>query len=319
MTTARFLSLSLATLDARVPAGPDWIYEAKLDGYRIEAVRNAGGQITLFTRNALDWTDRFPRVVDALAAWPIPAATLDGEIVAMVAAGRSSFQALQQAMLPGADVTPVRLRYVVFDLLRLDGHDVRRLPLRDRQTLLRESLALRPPRSLVQPVRRFAPRGDVLATACAAGLEGLVCKRLDAPYQSGRHRQWLKVKCSQRQEFVVVGFTEPRGARAGIGALLLGVFDAQHRLHFAGKVGTGFGSAELLRLRAQLEPLVRADAPVVAAASVPRRSVHWVAPVLVAEVRFTEWTDDGLLRHPVYHGLRADKPARAVRRETSAE
>lgn len=319
--SGRFLSLSLATLHTQVPEGREWSCEAKLDGYRIEAVRTSTGDVTLFTRNALDWTARFPAVARALADWPLPSATLDGEIVAVTPDGRNSFQTLQQAMQrvgTPAGSAGVRLRYVVFDLLTLDGTDVRRLPLRDRRALLREALASRPARSIVQPVKTFATRGDVLQRACAAGLEGLVCKRLDAPYVAGRHRHWLKMKCSQRQEFVVVGFTEPRGSRTGIGALLLGVFEAGAKLRFAGKVGTGFDTEELLRLRQRLEPLVRATAPVVATSTVPRRDVHWVSPVLVVEVSFTEWTAEGLLRHPVYHGERADKPARAVRRESPA-
>lgn len=316
---SRFLSVSLATLDTQVPSGPEWTCEAKLDGYRMEAVRTESGDVTLFTRNALDWTARFPRVAEALAAWPIPSATLDGEIIALATKGRSSFQALQQAMLPGG-VAATSLRYVVFDLLTLDGKDLRRLPLRDRQALLQEALALRPPRSAVRPVKTFSSRGKtgpaMLDAACAAGLEGVVCKRLDAPYVAGRHRQWLKVKCSQRQEFVVVGFTEPQGSRTGIGALLLAVFEDRQHLRFAGKVGTGFDSAELLMLRQRLQPLVRPTVPVRAAPNVPRRDVHWVEPTMVVEVSFTEWTDEGVLRHPVYHGVRADKPARAVRRES---
>lgn len=315
--SGRFLSLSLATLHTQVPDGREWSAEVKLDGYRIEAVRTSAGAVTLFTRNALDWTARFPAVARALADWPLPSATLDGEIVAVAPDGRSSFQTLQQALQP-AGSAGMRLRYVVFDLLSLDGTDVRRLPLRDRRALLREALASRPARSIVQPVKTFAARGDALQRACAAGLEGLVCKRLDAPYVAGRHRHWLKVKCSQRQEFVVVGFTEPRGSRTGIGALLLGVFEAGATLRFAGKVGTGFDTEELLRLRKRLEPLVRVSAPVVATSALPRQDVHWVSPVLVVEVSFTEWTADGLLRHPVYHGERADKPARAVRRESPA-
>lgn len=315
-----FLSLSLATLDTRVPDGSDWTCEAKLDGYRIEAIRSATGKVTLFTRNAHDWTERFPVIAAAIAAWPMPAMTLDGEVIARVPAGVSAFQALQEAIgprgkTPHAQPSTLPLRFVVFDLLALDGRDTRDLPLRDRQTLLRELLKQRPARSPIMPVRRFASRTNPLDAACAAGLEGVVCKRLDAPYVAGRHRQWIKVKCGNRQEFVVIGFTEPRGSRTALGALLLGVYDARGALHFAGKVGSGFTTLELASLKKALSPLEVRTAPLSDTALAPRGDVHWVKPVLVAEISFTEWTREGLLRHPVYHGLREDKPARAVRRE----
>lgn len=315
-----FLSLSLATLDEQIPMGSEWICEAKLDGYRIEAVRSAAGRVSLFTRNAHDWTERFPVIADAIAEWPVPAMTLDGEVIARVPRGVSAFQALQDAIgprskKPKATSTILPLRFVVFDLLTLDGRDLRRLPLRDRQTLLREVLKQRPARGPIMPVRRFASRTDVLEAACAAGLEGVVCKRLDAPYVAGRHRQWIKVKCGNRQEFVVVGFTEPRGSRTALGALLLGVYDTRGALHFAGKVGSGFDTLELASLKRTLSALELRTPSLTDTSLAPRGAVHWVKPQLVAEVSFTEWTREGLLRHPVYHGLREDKAARDVRRE----
>lgn len=318
-----FLSLSLATLDEKIPEGSAWTCEAKLDGYRIEAVRTASGKVTLYTRNAHDWTARFPTIAEALAAWSMPAMTLDGEVIARVPSGVSAFQALQEAIgprskSPRAQPSTLPLRFVVFDLLTLDGQDVRGLALRDRQTLLREVLKQRPARSPIMPVRRFASRRTALEAACDAGLEGVVCKRLDAPYVAGRHRQWIKVKCGNRQEFVVVGFTEPRGARTALGALLLGVYDARGSLHFAGKVGSGFNRLELASLKKQLSALEQRSTALTDTTLAPRGDVHWVKPQLVAEISFTEWTREGLLRHPVYHGLRADKVARAVRRERPA-
>jgi bifunctional non-homologous end joining protein LigD len=314
-----FIPVALATLDTQVPSGDAWVHEEKLDGYRIEAVVVNSGRtpsVRLFSRNAKDWTHRFPDIARALAALPVASAVFDGEVVAAGAAGASAFQALQRSLEEG---TAQRLRYHVFDLLQVDGTDLRREPLAERQALLREILRYRAPRAPVRLVRRLSPRrGDPIALACAAGLEGVVSKRLDAPYLSGRHRHWLKIKCARRQEFVIVGFTEPRGTRRGFGALLLGVYDRAGALHFSGKVGTGFDTVGLVALHKQLVALETSRPAVQSAATLPRGDVHWVRPELVAEVSFTEWTADGVLRHPVFRGLRADKPAREVRREEPA-
>jgi bifunctional non-homologous end joining protein LigD len=310
-----FLPVSLATLERDVPTGAGWIHEAKLDGYRIEAVvdHRAKSPVTLYSRNAHDWTARFPAVVDALARLPVEQATLDGEIVVPVALGQSAFQALQRSLEAGA---LRNVHYVLFDLLLLDDADLRRVSLRDRLSLLRALLQHREPRSPLRPVRRYSPRGgDLLARACADGLEGLVCKKLDGRYESGRHRGWVKVKCIRRQEFVVVGYTEPRGSRTGFGALLLAVHDATGALHFAGKVGTGFDTRGLAALYARLRAIERPAPTLARSTGIPAREVHWVEPSLVAEVAFTEWTDDGRLRHPVFQGLREDKLARDVVRE----
>jgi bifunctional non-homologous end joining protein LigD len=325
----RFIPLSLATLDTVLPVGSAWVYEEKLDGYRIEAVLSSAARqrVTLYTRNANDWTATFPDIADAVSALP-GTAVLDGEVVVVAPRGVSAFQALQQSIQPvvtpvtgprggHSRAKPLRRRYVLFDVLALDGIDIRQLPLAERQTLLRLLLRHKPAGSPLRMVRRFSTaRGSVLQQACTAGLEGVVCKRRDAPYVTGRHRQWLKVKCAQRQEFVVVGYTEPRGTRAGLGALLLAVYDDAGALHFAGKVGSGFDTTQLEALAARLAPLVRATPPVERSSRVPRSGVHWVRPTLVAEVSFAEWTTDGLLRHPVFQGLRDDKAAREVRRET---
>lgn len=310
-----FLPVSLATLEVQLPTGPGWIYEAKLDGYRIEAVVNhrAKAPVTLYSRNANDWTARFPLVAEALADLPVERATFDGEIVVPVARGQSAFQALQRSLEAGVIQN---VHYVLFDLLALDDVDLRAAPLRDRQSLLRALLQHRAARSPLRAVKRYSPRGGaVLARACADGLEGLVCKQLDGSYQSGRHRGWIKVKCIRRQEFVVVGYTEPRGSRTGFGALLLAVYDANGRLHFAGKVGSGFDTVGLATLYDRLLAIEQPAPTLARATGVPAREVHWVQPLLVAEVAFTEWTDDGRLRHPVFQGLREDKAATDVVRE----
>jgi bifunctional non-homologous end joining protein LigD len=315
-----FVPVALATLDTKVPLGTAWIHEAKLDGYRIEAIRHAARQIqagqapvTLWSRNARDWSARFPDVVQAITALPVMSAVLDGEIILPVRQGASAFQALQRSL----DQPEVRgVHYVVFDLLHLDGVDLRREPLRTRQELLRALLRHRGARSPLRPVRRFGTRsGNPLAAACALGLEGIVSKERDGRYVSGRHRGWVKVKCTRRQEFVVAGYTEPRGSRTGFGALLLGVHDETGTLIYAGKVGTGFDSRTLNALHERLRTRRVRAAPVAPSPLLPRRDVHWVEPELVAEVAFTEWTADGQLRHPVFHGLREDKRARDVVRE----
>lgn len=344
-----FLAVSLATLDTVLPGGPEWVHEAKLDGYRIEAVRTHE-RVRLYSRNAHDWTDRFQAVADAVRTLPADSLILDGEIVASAARGQSAFQTLQRA-LQGAPqraangAAPRRgpqhpgpppataignggsVHYVVFDLLSLNGNDLRSHSLAERQALLHTLMRHRHPRLPLRVVQRFARRegsrlitdADPLARACAAGLEGLVSKRLDGRYLSGRHRGWIKVKCGRRQEFVVVGFTEPQGSRTGFGALLLAVHDAHGVLQYAGKVGTGFDTAGLLALSRQLHSLEQGTSPLNGPLDPSvRASVHgarWVAPVLVAEISFTEWTVDGRLRHPVFHGLRSDKDAREVVRE----
>lgn len=310
-----FIPVALATLDTTLPSGRGWSYEAKLDGYRIEAIVKTRPRtsVTLYSRNAHDWTSRFPAIADALATLPLTQAVFDGEVVVPVPAGQSAFQALQRALEAHA---PARVQYVIFDLLAMDGADLRGYALRERQSLLRTLLQHRAAASPLRVVRRFSPRtGDPLRRACRAGLEGLVCKRLDARYVSGRSRSWIKVKCSRRQEFVVVGFTEPRGSRTGFGALLLAVYDANDRLRFAGKVGTGFDTAGITALHTKLRTLATPQYPLPEFPGRTVGAVHWVRPELVAEVAFTEWTEDGRLRHPVFQGLREDKSPHSVVRE----
>ncbi len=312
---AGFIPPQLATLVSEVPQGPEWLHEIKFDGYRFIAVIQ-GRRARLFTRKGLDWSDRFPGVASACAALPVKHAVLDGEVVALLPDGRSSFQALQQAM--GGGRHPIV--YYGFDLLALNGEDLRPLPLLERKNRL--AALLRGRRGPGARTIRFSTHvtsngNEVLRRACAMGLEGIVSKRADAPYASTRTRSWLKIKCLNRQEFVVVGFTEPQGRRMGIGALLLGVYD-RNELRYAGKVGTGMGDALLRDLRGRLDRLVRETPAFTGTVSRGLKGISWVEPRLVVEAEFTEWTDDGRLRHPSFVGLREDKPAREVKREMPA-
>ncbi len=309
-------SPQLATLVGQAPEGDDWIHELKFDGYRV-LCRFGGGKVSLITRNGKDWTHRFPGIVEALESLACDAALLDGELVVLDRKGISRFQRLQNVMSGNGRDRPILF---VFDLLHLDGWDVSGAAVEARKGLLRP---------LVQELgddrvrfsdhvrgqgRRFHDR------ACDLGVEGIISKRLGRPYRSGRSKDWLKTKCTLRQEFVVVGYTDPAGSRVGIGALLLGVHDQEGRLVYAGKVGTGFNDRELRALEKRLSPMERKTPPV---RNPPRgaqaRGVHWVRPELVAEVDFTEWTDDGRIRHPSYQGLREDKnPEDVVREEAQA-
>jgi bifunctional non-homologous end joining protein LigD len=313
-THPAFIQPELATLVSEPPKGDEWLHEMKFDGYRLECLLERG-RARLITRSGLDWTDRFPNVAEAAAAIPARSAVLDGEVVVLLPDGRSSFRALQLA-LKGEPSGP--MVYFAFDLLALDGKDLRRFPLIERKDLLADLLHGRRRGSrVVRFSEHVEGHGDtVYARACKAGLEGIISKRSDSPYSSARTRAWLKVKCVNRQEFVVVGFTEPKGGRGGFGALLLGVHNGK-RLTYAGKVGTGFSDALLRDTRRELEGLIRKE-PTVDAGPDGRRA-HWVEPKKVAEVVFTEWTDDGRLRHPAFVGFREDKPARHVRRERVAK
>jgi bifunctional non-homologous end joining protein LigD len=313
MTLPAWVAPQLATLVSGPPPGDEWVHEIKLDGYRI-LLRIERGRAKLLTRNRQDWTARFPAVAEAAAALPVKQALLDGEIVVLDRAGVSSFQALQQAdqLEPGRTLV-----YVAFDLLFLDGADLRPLPLVARKARLARLLKGR--RSDLRYSEHFdVPGKRVYDRACRLGLEGIVAKRKNAPYTSGRGSAWLKVKCVARQELVIGGYTDPEGARAEFGSLLLGVHDRDGRLVYAGRVGTGFDHATLERLGARLRRLERRASPFSPdGPRPPARGAHWVKPELVAEVAFTEWTRDGLLRHPAFQGLREDKPAAQIVRETS--
>jgi len=306
----------LATLVKTAPSGDQWLHEIKFDGFRI-GCRIDRGRAQLWSRNGKDWTSRFPPVVDAAVKLPVERALLDGEVAVLLPDGRSSFQALQNAF---GERTQQGLVYLVFDVLHLDGHDVAAAPLEERKRLLAELLA----RAGKTPCIRYSDHvighgADFLQQACAKGLEGIVSKRRDAVYKPGRSDAWLKLKCKRRQELVIGGFTDPEGAREGIGALLVGHY-ADGSLVFSGKVGTGFTVKSARELRKRLEENAQPQSPF----SPPPpgalgRIAHWVAPRLVAEVEFTEWTDEGKIRHPSFQGLRDDKAATEVTRERPRE
>jgi bifunctional non-homologous end joining protein LigD len=309
---------ALATLVREAPSGPDWIFELKFDGYRLLA-HIKDGRVVLRTRAGNDWTDRFPTIARAAARLAVESAILDGEVVVLAPDGATDFQALQNLMREGRDK---HLVYYVFDLPHLDGYDLTRVPLLERKELLRKILTSRSSRN--SPIRfsdHLAGDGPkVLAHACRNAIEGLVAKRVDSAYAQKRTADWVKVKCLKRQEFVIGGWTEPRGARSGFGALLLGYYRENGELVYCGKVGTGFSDQTLVDLHERLDKLAAERPPFV---NPPRGSeakgVHWVRPKLVAEIEFGFWTKDGMLRHSSFHGLREDKPAREVKLESPVD
>jgi bifunctional non-homologous end joining protein LigD len=306
------LKPQLATLVTSAPQGEEWLHEIKFDGYRILA-RLSGGDVTLMSRNGLDWTRKFPEIAAALGRLKIASAVLDGEIVALAENGQSSFARLQQALSAGDTGALV---FHCFDLPYLGDRDLARVKLVERKAALRDLLAGGD--GIIRYTDHQDARGpEFFQHACSLALEGIVSKQRDAPYVAGRSRSWLKVKCGNREEFVIIGFSDPGGTRQGFGSLLLGTHESDGTLRYAGRVGTGFDNALLGSLRKKLDALARKDKPV---ATLPKgttiRDVHWVAPKLVAEIGFTERTADGVLRHPTFIGLRADKAAREVVRES---
>jgi bifunctional non-homologous end joining protein LigD len=284
---------------------PAWIFERKLDGIRCIAVRD-GGPVRLLSRNDLSLDGRYPELVEALASEPRERFAIDGEVVAF-AGGQTSFARLAQR-----GHRRVAVYLYVFDVLWLDGCDVRPLPLLARKRLLRSELTF-PAGVRFTPYRR--EQGEAMyAEACRKGWEGLIAKRADSPYADRRSRDWLKMKCEQGQELVIGGYTAPQGSRTEFGALLLGYYDGG-ALRYAGKVGTGFDHETLRDLGARLRALRRDDAPFADAASIKEPRVTWVQPELVGQIGFTEWTGAGRLRHPRFLGLRDDKAAAEVVRE----
>jgi bifunctional non-homologous end joining protein LigD len=284
---------------------PDWIYERKLDGIRCIAIRD-GDNVTLLSRNDLKQNDRYPELAEALENERCDQFVIDGEVVAFEGS-ETSFAKLARR---GQEYVPVF--YYVFDILWLEGHDVRKLPLRTRKRLLRDALQFH---GNVRWTQHRNRDGEAFfREACRKGWEGLIAKRADSPYVATRSRDWLKFKCEHGQELVVGGYTEPRGSRVEFGALLLGYYrDGQ--LQYAGKVGTGFDTDTLHALAAQLQKLKRQDPPFENPGEIKERNVTWVEPKLVAQIGFTEWTRDHRLRHPRYLGLRDDKDASEVVRE----
>ncbi len=308
----------LATLVESAPSGTEWLHETKWDGYRMMAAREADS-VRLWSRSGSEWTDRLPEIAEALAALPAKSAIVDGEVVAMVGR-RSSFQALQVALGEEPASRARRgLRFVAFDLLTLDGEDLRPLPLIERKRRLQILLDGLPARSAVRSSpHRIGGGPGQLAAACVRELEGIVSKRAYAPYRPGRGKDWLKVKCHLRQELVIAGFTLQRSeTRQELGALLVAAQDGSGKLRYAGRVGTGFDQRTRAELLRRLNAVSAERSPF--SEPVPGvDDVHWVRPLLVAEVQFSEWTKDGRMRHPSFIGLRQDKPASAVKRELPA-
>lgn len=289
----------LATLVAEPFDRPGWVFEEKYDGDRILAYKE-GARVRLLSRNGKDRTARFPALAAALAGLAANTLLLDGEVVAFDRQGVSRFQLLQRGQ--GEPV------YVVFDCLYIDGRDLRAAPLSVRRTLMEAAIA---GRGALMPSRRLGSSGTgAFRTAQRRGYEGVVAKDDASPYIEARSRLWLKIKAHQEEEFVICGYTKPAGARRHLGALLLGAY-ADGRLHYVGKVGTGFDEPTLAALHERLQPLVTRDTPLV---DPPReQGAVFVAPKLVAQIGFQEWTAAHKLRQPVFLGLRTDKSVRDLR------
>ena len=309
------LAPMLPVLVDALPAGPGWLFELKWDGVRVLALR-VGGRVELWSRRGRRVTRQYPEIAAAVAALPGGDVALDGEIVALDDAGRPSFERLQGRMHLERDVARVAAAVPAtayfYDCLIHAGRDVRRLPLVERKALLRALISA--PGAI-----RYADHVDdgagFLAAVRAAGLEGVIAKRADGPYRAGRHAEWRKIKCHLRQEFVIGGWTDPKGTRAHLGALHVGFYE-RGELVYAGRAGSGLGDAHLDELFARLRALATQQCPFTEGPAPSGREHHWVRPDLVCEVRFTEWTSDGVLRHPVYVGLHVDRDATDVGRET---
>jgi bifunctional non-homologous end joining protein LigD len=312
---------TLATLGAGTPpGGADWLYEIKFDGYRM-LVRNDASGARLFTRNGHDWTAKLGALKQDIETLNLPPGWYDGEIVMPGEAGIPDFGALQRAFdSRGAQrsqrsyTTTDDIVLYLFDLPYAAGHDLRSVPLDARRALLKSLLAASTSERVRFSEEFVAAPESVIASACKLGLEGVIAKRRSAPYQSSRSADWVKLKCGQRQEFVIGGYTEPQGTRQGFGALVLGVHDAQGLLQYAGDVGTGFSEQALKDIRKQLGELSRAHSPFAPGTKIEGRP-HWVTPTRVAEVSFGEWTRAGRIRHAVFRGLRVDKDASTIVRE----
>jgi bifunctional non-homologous end joining protein LigD len=306
------IDAELALLVDEAPAGDGWLHEIKFDGYRM-LCRVADGRCRIYSRNGKEWTGAFAAIADAVARLPVESAWVDGEIVVLDARGHTSFQALQNFLAEDARSKPL---YFAFDLPYLNGYDLRRAPLVERKALLRRIVGESPLIRFSDHVEGGGPA--FFAEACKLGLEGIISKRANSPYEATRSRAWQKVKCALRQEFVIGGYTDPQGSRSGFGALLLGVYDGDE-LRYCGKVGTGFDDAMLKRLSSRLVSLATDKPPFVnPPTGAEGRRAHWVKPSLVGEVSFTEWTRDATLRHPSFQGLREDKRPRDVVREQPA-
>jgi len=308
-----FVPPQLATLVDKPPTGDEWFHELKLDGYRLLAHLD-NGQVRFWTRNQNDWTAKFPALGKAVKSLRLKTAILDGEVVALDSSGRASFQRLQQSIKSRS----AGLIYHVFDLIYIDGYSLVKTPLRDRKSVLAELLEPLGDKGVLRYSDHIEGNGaQFLKEACKYGLEGIVSKRGDSVYEFTRSRNWLKVKCLRRQEFVIAGYTlSDKGIP--FSSLILGFYD-KGKLIYAGRAGTGFSNQLRADLKKQLDRLARKERPF---AEIPKdpglRRAIWAEPKLVGEVAFSEWTDEGIIRHPSFQGLRQDKkPQEVVREEPS--
>ena len=307
-----FISPQLASEASAPPVGEHWVHELKLDGYRMQAHIDKAGKVRLYTRSGLDWTHRMPSVARELGKISVESAILDGEVVVLSESGQSSFALLQAAFEEGASHP---LTYFVFDLLHLNGHNLRQQPLTERKQILAQMLDSLPEHEIIRYGQHIETEGaPILKEACRLGAEGIVSKRSDGAYISGRSKSWIKIKCVRRQEFVIGGFTKPANGTEGIGALVLGYYDDK-KLIYAGRTGTGFTQVNSRKLRQQLEAMRQTRNPFAEVPAAAANGALWVRPELVAEVQFSTWTADQLVRQASFKGLREDKKASEVRRE----
>ena len=311
----KFIAPELATLAKAPPTGDGWVHELKLDGYRIQArvqQRRGKAQVQLLTRTGLDWTHRMKPIAEAVAALPVKSALLDGEVVVLAKDGTTSLAELQAAFQDG---TESNLTYFAFDLLHLDGRNLRGLPLVERKSILARLLAGSSSGGVVRLSEHLdGGTSAVFKHACKLGAEGIVSKQARSPYSSGRGNSWLKLKCYHEQELVIGGFTLPSNGTYGVGALLLGYY-RKGKLVYAGRSGTGFTQKAHRMMRDRLEKLSRSESPFDEIPPSAARGAHWVKPELVAQISFATWTADNLVRQAAFKGIREDKPAKSVQRE----